>query len=197
MDNISRDTGKSGDFNTAAFKRPFSRSYWVVPCWLLAGYYPGGRKITEMDKKLNALLDCGMRTFLNLMETDEVDHAGLKFTPYDKRVKDLAGILEQKAYTYRHPVTDLGVPSHEEMKQILDRIGESICNNLPVYVHCWGGRGRTGTVIGCWCARHGLEHGRDILEMIKKMRKQDEKGNLPSPETEQQISMVTAWMKGE
>jgi hypothetical protein len=37
------------------------------------------------------------------------------------------------------------------------------------YVHCWGGNGRTGTVIGCWLVRHGrtpdqalkeMEHGR-------------------------------------
>jgi hypothetical protein len=48
---------------------------------LLAGCYPGDSNISEMDKKLNALLDCGMRTFLNLMETDEVDHSGLKFHP--------------------------------------------------------------------------------------------------------------------
>lgn len=25
-----------------------------------------------------------------------------------------------------------------------------------VYVHCYGGIGRTGTVVGCWLVRHGL-----------------------------------------
>ncbi|MFZ5949388.1 MAG: fused DSP-PTPase phosphatase/NAD kinase-like protein [Candidatus Rifleibacteriota bacterium] len=25
----------------------------------------------------------------------------------------------------------------------------------PVYVHCWGGLGRTGVVVGCWSRRHG------------------------------------------
>ncbi len=197
MDNISECIGLNGDSITAAFKGPFSRSYWVVPGRLLAGYYPGDSNITEMDKKLNTLLDCGIRIFINLMETDEIDHAGLEFTRYDKRVRDLASLRGQKAYTYRHPITDLSVPSHEEMKRILDRIDESLLNGLPVYIHCWGGRGRTGTVVGCWHARHSLGKGPEILEIIKELRKQDEKGNLPSPETEQQIRMVISWKLGE
>ncbi len=197
MDNISGGIGINGDSITAVFKGPFSRSYWVIPGRLLAGYYPGDSDMPGMDKKLNALLDCGIRTFINLMETDEIDHAGHEFTPYDTRVKELANMRGQNAYTYRHPVTDLGVPTHEEMKQILDRIDESISNNLPVYIHCWGGRGRTGTVIGCWHARHSLGKGPEILEIIKQLRKQDEKGHLPSPETEKQIRMVIAWKLGE
>jgi protein-tyrosine phosphatase len=178
-------------------KRPFARSYWVVPGTLLAGYYPGDSSISEMDKKLNAMLDCGIRTFINLMETDEVDHDGLKFTPYDRRVKALASLQVQKAYTYRYPVTDLYVPTAEGMKLILNRIDESINKGLPVYVHCWGGRGRTGVAVGCWIARHGLGQGREILDIIKNLRKPDEKGHLSSPQTKQQSRMILAWRKGE
>jgi protein-tyrosine phosphatase len=37
----------------------------------------------------------------------------------------------------------------ELMTTILDAIDESMTAGKPVYVHCWGGMGRTGTVIGC------------------------------------------------
>jgi hypothetical protein len=176
---------------------PSNRSYWVIPGRLLAGYYPGDRNKTVMDIKLNALLDCGIRTFINLMEPGEVDHDGLEFNPYEEKLVGLAAIRGLKVSIYRHPVRDMGVPTREEMRQILDRIDESLLRGLPVYVHCWGGRGRTGTVVGCWHARHSLGQGREILEIIRQLRKKDEKGNLPSPETEQQIRMVISWRLGE
>jgi protein-tyrosine phosphatase len=34
------------------------------------------------------------------------------------------------------------------MVRILNQIDMCIKYDKPVYVHCWGGKGRTGTVIG-------------------------------------------------
>jgi hypothetical protein len=178
-------------------RRPFPRSYWVIPGSLLAGYYPGDSDMAEMDKKLQSLLDSGIRTFINLMETEEVDHEGIRFTPYDRRVKALARQQDLNVFTYRHPVIDLCVPSLTEMKLILNRIDESMTRGCPVYVHCWGGRGRTGVVVGCWLVRHGLAEGPGAIRMIEHLRRNEEKASSSSPQTEKQIRMVQNWRKGE
>ena len=50
----------------------------------------------------------------------------------------------------RIPVRDVSVPSKDGMVMILDRIDQALAQQRPVYVHCWGGKGRTGTVVGCY-----------------------------------------------
>jgi protein-tyrosine phosphatase len=47
----------------------------------------------------------------------------------------------------RIPVRDVDIPSPDTMRSILDAIDSAIDRCQPVYVHCWGGRGRTGTVV--------------------------------------------------
>ena len=83
------------------------------------------------------------------------------------------------------------------MKQILDEIDTAIEHDRPVYLHCWGGRGRTGTVVGCWLVRHGKATGDEALAMIQRLRKNDPTSYMPSPETGKQKSMVTSWRIGE
>ena len=43
---------------------------------------------------------------------------------------------------------ELSAQVAELMTAILNAIDESMTAGKPVYVHCWGGAGRTGTVIG-------------------------------------------------
>ena len=83
------------------------------------------------------------------------------------------------------------------MSQILDSIDRTIHNNKPVYVHCWGGRGRTGTVAGCYLARHGIAANEKVLNLIQELRKATEDYTQPSPETSQQCDMVISWVEGE
>jgi len=82
------------------------------------------------------------------------------------------------------------------MIRILNQIDMCIKYDKPVYVHCWGGKGRTGTVVGCYLARHGMVAGKDVIEMIKTLRKNTEDFSDPSPETSKQIKMVINLGKG-
>jgi len=175
---------------------PFDRSYWVIPGKLLAGYYPGDRQRDLMVEKLRGLLNCGIRSVINLMEPDERDHEGRPFVDYGpvlKRMADGAAPIT----CHRMPVQDLNIPTAIFMIQILDTIDASLHEDQPVYVHCWGGRGRTGTVVGCWLARHGIAEGEGVLEKIKELRRTDAKAHWPSPEMPDQVRMVLSWKKGQ
>ncbi|WP_394708837.1 protein-tyrosine phosphatase family protein [uncultured Desulfobulbus sp.] len=48
----------------------------------------------------------------------------------------------------RYPIRDVSVPiSSELMLKILDAIDQHINESKFLYVHCWRGIGRTGTVV--------------------------------------------------
>ncbi len=176
---------------------PYSRSYWVVPGKLMAGCYPGSDNKDDAHQKLKGLLDHGIRHVINLMEENEKDHSGNPFFPYKEQ---MATISESMACTVsfdRMPIKDLWIPTRIEMCRILDRIDECLENNKPVYVHCWGGRGRVGTVVGCYLARHGYAVDRKILGIIQQIRKDTEDSHLESPERPQQEDMVLSWVEWE
>ena len=51
------------------------------------------------------------------------------------------------------------------MRAILDLIESAITAEAPVYVHCWGGIGRTGTVVCCWLVERGLSGEQALVEI--------------------------------
>jgi len=176
---------------------PFDRSYWVVPGKLLAGCYPGDADEAVARERLGRVVDSGIRVFLNLMEEHETDHDGAPFAPYDELVRSLFASSGIAGTVRRVPVRDLDVPDRATMRFILDFIDFSVAGNNPVYVHCWGGRGRTGTVVGCYLARHGIGAGRDALDGIRYLRRHEATAHLSSPQTDIQRDLVRSWKLGD
>lgn len=177
-------------------KTPYPRSYWVAPGRLLAGYYPGARKPAEALANLRSLAEAGITRIINLMESGETNQFGQTFAPYDSLWRELASNSDfesPKPRTFvRHPIRDMDVPSIEDMRRILDEIDSGLSQGENLYVHCWGGKGRTGTVIGCWLARHGkpqpLQALRDLVEPAR-----DQFGEVP--QTNAQRNFVSQWME--
>jgi protein-tyrosine phosphatase len=176
---------------------PCTRTYWVESGKLLAGCYPGDKDPRETTRKLTALLDAGIRVVINLMEKGETDLQGHSFLPYEPELESLAQARDIKIDIVRIPIRDMGIPNEKVMKRILTRIDTALAKNKTVFLHCWGGRGRTGTVIGCFLARHGIAEGDLALERIRILRAGDPSSRLPSPETSEQRDMVRGWREGE
>lgn len=176
---------------------PFERSYWVVPGKFLAGCYPGAKQADQARKKLIDLLDSGIRCIISLMEDYETDWKGEEIHRYEAQVCELAEIKGFRIECVTMTVPETSIPTRTGMKQILDRIDRSIGEGRPVYVHCWGGKGRTGVVVGCYLVRHGMAVGKDALQMIANLRKDDVARNEPSPENERQRWLVYSWLQGD
>lgn len=125
---------------------PFSNSYWLEPGRILCGEYPRDFDDLEDHEGMAAILQSGVRVFIDLTEEGELK-------PYReiavKTATDL-GIDPATLEFYRYPIRDFSVPkNNQEMRAILRTIRLARHRQRTVYLHCWGGRGRTGTVAGC------------------------------------------------
>ncbi len=152
---------------------PLRNAYWVEPGWLLAGGYPFSPD--DVDRL------CRSVTFVvDLTEEGEL-------APYGEHLRGVRRV--------RAPIRDFSVPTDDEMIRILDVIDEALERGDVVYVHCWGGRGRTGTVVGCHLVRHGMAPA-DALARIARLRRRLPDGRVSSPEADEQIALVRRWRAG-
>jgi hypothetical protein len=167
---------------------PIADSYWVKPGHLAAGEYPGDRDPDRARDKLRSFVRAGVTLFLDLTEEGELD-------PYEPLLHAEAARLGRSAKHQRMPIRDLGVADEAGMVAILDLLDRALASGEVVYVHCFGGIGRTGTVVGCYLARHGTP-GKVALEQISSWRSGTPDGRRQSPETADQWSMVCDWAAG-
>jgi hypothetical protein len=175
---------------------PFPRSYWVIPDKLLAGCYPGSKDPKEAATKLTALITAGIRHIINLMEPDERDRTGQQFFPYEDEMESIAAKMRISVTFDRLPIKDLSAPTERYMARILNQIDLCIKYGKPVYVHCWGGIGRSGTVVGCYLRRQGLADGKNVLDIIRDLRKDCQDSGRESQETREQREMLMGWQRG-
>lgn len=173
---------------------PLPGAYWVVSGKLLAGAYPVSADSNHTLESLHALISAGISHVIDLTEVKET---GRYYPPYGEDLLALAKKGKRPLSIDRMPIKDMWIPSRVEMCRILDKIDQTIHSGGAVFIHCIGGRGRTGTVVGCYLARHGVAADRELIECIEMLRSGLENQPLPSPETPQQLALVESWVLGE
>jgi len=162
--------------------RPIEHCYWVSPGKLLAGEYPGAFDPEVAKKRFQALKDCGVEAFIDLTEERDV------LEPY-------ADLVKPASYQ-RFGIRDVSTPESPEVTlAILDAIDEHIAAGRLVYVHCWGGVGRTGVVVGCWLSRHGMEHEAAVERLAALWKQCPKSASRKSPETSKQQRYIKSWME--
>ena len=161
----------------------FVHTWRVGSGTVLAGEYPADPvDPIRTSEKVNLLCDAGVRTFVDLT----TEHDGM--APYDSQ---LAAAAQARGLDLRHvniPITDMSIASVEIYDQILGVIHDAQERGI-VYVHCWGGIGRTGTVIGCLLVDDGHDAD-DALRLIEAARADTKKARRTSPETAAQIQII-------
>jgi protein-tyrosine phosphatase len=153
----------------------------------MAGEYPCSPIDAEARRKVRWLLENGVTYCLDLTVAGE---SNLK--PYAHLLQEEAAAIAHQATHQRMPIPDLGTPTPAEMQSILDTLEEALQAGHTVYLHCYGGIGRTGTVVGCYLVQHGLS-GKEALAHIAHLRKDIPDGWIESPETADQRRLILNW----
>lgn len=172
--------------------RPIPESYWVIPAQFLAGEYPGTPYSPELTRKrLDSFLATGFDTFIDLTSPGETE-------PYEVLLREQAGYYNLNVRYTRFPIGDFGLPQPTQMTAILDAIEAALAAGRKPYLHCYGGIGRTGTVVGCYLVRQGME-GQQALDQLAAWWKHVPKSNRypHSPETFQQEQFIRVWRQHE
>ncbi len=158
---------------------------------LYGGEYPGHREPGVARIRLQSLITLGIRTFVDL--TAPAD----RMAPYERLLAELEEEAGSPLRRISLPITDMGIPETSgTMRAILESIRESGSHSPALYVHCWGGIGRTGTVVGCWLRECGydpesaLAHVQHLYAShMPKVRIHPE-----SPQTPAQKDYIRNWM---
>lgn len=168
--------------------RPIPESYWVIPGQFLAGEYPGTAYFPELTRKrLGAFLAAGFDTFIDLTSPGEIE-------PYEPLLREEAGYYNLPVQHIRLPIGDFGLPQPAQMTATLDALAAALSAGRKPYLHCYGGIGRTGTVVGCYLVCQGLT-GQQALDQLAAWWKHVPKSSRypHSPETLQQEQFVREW----
>jgi hypothetical protein len=139
-----------------------------------------------------SFLDHGVVRFADLTHPRD----GLE--PYRDMLLEQAASRGMTARYSAFPIPDMGVPrSRGEMLAALEYIREGLEAAETTYVHCWGGIGRTGTVVGCWLMEQGLP-AEDALATLQRRFFTMPKAHFfgGSPQTAAQFDWVRGWKPG-
>jgi hypothetical protein len=172
--------------------KPIPESYWVTPGYFLAGGYPiSSAEETVARRSLDAFIAAGIDTFFDLTRPGELP-------PYLPLLQEEAARHGVSIKYQRVNIQDKGLPPHDQMVLLLDAVDTALAAGHKVYLHCWGGIGRTGMAVGCWLVRHGLTGEKALLRLNELYRTTRQSRTFPrSPETDAQVRFILDWEDDE
>ena len=99
-DTLSKEVGyiRKPHVNRLRVALAFPNSYWVLPAQFLAGEHPAELDAEEFRLKLAALLDAGIRTFIDLTEPRDLGEDGGVNELY--HLSKIIGLLSSSSYSY-------------------------------------------------------------------------------------------------
>lgn len=153
--------------------------WWVVPGRFLATEYPGHKTADKAQRKISVLIEAGVTSFVDLTEPGERTWDGSPMVPYE-------GFLPEDVTYRRFPIRDTSVLADDSYDEIVDHIQAELDAGKVVSVHCWGGKGRTGTVVGAFLIdTEGLGYI-EVIDRMQELRAGSSKSDHPVPDTEEQ-----------
>lgn len=156
--------------------KPIKNSYCVIPDKVYAGEYAGDKKNPE--QKVRRLEEFGITHIIDLTEKGELQ-------PYTH-------LLDTYVEHHRFPIRDVSVPNSDQDVYELMKHMESIISDddNKVYIHCWGGVGRTGTIVACLYEYYGEDYENAIAHLRQSFKDCPKSEWRKTPETKEQLDFV-------
>ncbi len=117
------------------------RNSYKVDERIYAGEYPATSDETLGRKELSRFVEFGITNFIDLTDSGEL-------SPYNQW-------LPKECCYLRFSIKDCCTPnSNHEVTELLEGMIKTLKENksAKIYIHCRGGIGRTGTIVGCYYA---------------------------------------------
>ena len=136
-------------------RKPFPQCFWVHEGLLCAGCYPGDQD--PADARCQAPRSARLRHSPGT-EPDGGNRKGPRRSSLRALCAALAGVGRRARRGRRvpEPADPRRLrPSSAGPAKILETIELGLREQTPTYLHCWGGHGRTGTVIACHLIQKG------------------------------------------
>ncbi|GAB4815508.1 hypothetical protein N2152v2_002554 [Parachlorella kessleri] len=187
-------------------KGPTPWSNWVIRGRILAGAYPASLDDFETDHILTTLLELGVNTFVCLqaefaLHTPETSwRTGHGLRPYIKDAQRLliraretqSTRIKQDKLDFLHlPIIDGSVTSDTALSRLADDCNMRVLRGERLYIHCWGGHGRTGTLVATMLGRlYSLSCSNALryTQAFHDSRKYPQ--GVRSPQTQPQVAQV-------
>ena len=167
----------------AFISRPLFQSYYLGERNIYAGEYPGDKYGEKAEAKIKQMTHFGVRHYIDLTEEGEL-------VPY-------AHLLPKDATYTRFPIRDCGIPSSlDAVEVLLNHIRElSKRDDGYVYIHCWGGVGRTGTIVACYLAKESFETTmKNLRYQFSEMPKS---AHRVTPDTKEQENFIRQYVESK
>jgi hypothetical protein len=140
-----------------------SIAHWSIPSslssssCLIVGACPVPQKNTPFPYSNNKYLETHTRTVLTTLTRDhhitaymslmaECDENGTTSSPYRPYSKLDLPLVNPQAQFYKLDIKDCNVTKDEDLLAFVDQAIHLLQSGERVYLHCWGGHGRAGTV---------------------------------------------------
>ena len=166
--------------------RPTQFSYQVDSnVW--GGEYPRDIDDNTSLDKLRRFREFGITHFIDLTEEDELK-------PYEQ-------MLWEGASYRRFPMEDGGIPDNTAVvRQLIADIQQIIADNpnAKIYIHCWGGVGRTGQIVASYLAiNRSLDYDTTMFLLRLDFSRNPKSERRVVPENRQQCEFIRRICEGK
>ncbi len=176
-----------GEFEGLVFPtKPTFHSFKVTDN-IYAGEYPRDRDEDRSVFKMKQFERFSINHFIDLTEEGEL-----------ASYKEFLSISMSHS---RFPFPDQSVPeSTDKVRKLMWEIDQIIraTPNIKIYIHCWGGVGRTGTIVGCMLAHQmGYDCNQAIASLRQLFKDCPKSSYRIIPETEGQCRFIARFIEEE
>jgi len=158
---------------------PNTHSNWVLVGRVMAGAYPGNQDPVVAKAQVYKLLQAGITTFVCLQEEEELKRFDSYFGHVESFKQEFPSFSKPVSFK-QFPIPDMGVPKSNSMLKEIEELVLLLNNGENLYIHCWGGHGRTGLVVGCLLGRLFPLTSTHALELTSgyHQQREDTRGNV-------------------